>query len=1790
MSSDLQTPAPGFTLGGVGYVDHLSFELISGWAWDPALPDTPVSVELLDGERVLLRICCDLYRPDLRKLGAGDGRHGFVIHSPSRFLDGARHFIRIRRQSDGCILDGGAAWIERSLMALSQSGRDGTVQALLRQTVSADIASATRPEDLAACLAMLSEGMANVVNARVALAADKRAAAQRALRDVVEQAGWQDTLAALAGRMQREHPSLYVPVHEVPEVSVIVVATDDFASTYRCLASLVAQSPASVAMEVILVDDASSDETLLAGLLLTGGIRLIRNAEPLGLPASRNAGAARARGRLLVFLDRDTETCAGWLETLVASAAHGIGLVGSMSLDSAGQVWQCGAILWRLGDIWPWGRGSPAGTQGLRHLRDTDLLADGATLIEAGLFARIGGFSDEFPAGPMAAADLAFRVRAEGLRVVVQPASQLVWRGPEAVVPARQLQILLKRWETPLSVHRFTGQMPALEAARSVLRRALYVTTTLPVLAPDGGLPSHLQALLELGFAVSLWSQVEASPLERHTAALLERHGVQCLGSFCTLAEAVESMSARPELIYLHGLRLADQAAEVRLRLPRARIICQVEPSTVRTDATTDDLQALGWVDGVLVASDKQAQTLRDAMPALLVWVAPTPLLRQKPRRSFALRTGFACLSDFSDPRDVAAVHHLAEAVMPRLRSRLAARQHHAECYLIGPNMPAELAGLQEADLHVIGFVPVLADMLHRLRCTLLPPGGAVGEAAQRMVLDSFAHGLPCVIGHCMAEALALPETLRFLVADGDDAIAATLVALHEDAGLNASLAEAGLEFLAERHGASLLRVTLAQAVRHAPRIQLGFADDGESAREGEAERITDQPGCLEHEIEYCGPGHIRGWVVDILNPQRRVRLMARFAGSGRSQSLVADEMRPYRPRGQQHCGFTLRWNPFADGFAVAITSEGSGLGDIAGQATQAAAVMAALPPRRVTVVVPVYGGLEETLCCLRSVHAARGETAHRVLIIDDCSPDPQLSQAVASFAAEMGFAYRRLTVNRGFVGCVNLGMASCPDDDVVLLNADTEVADFWLDRLHQAAQRHPRIASVTPMSNNASIMSIPMLPGATAMPGGRSLAEMDALCSAFDDGVLHDVPTAHGFCMYISRDALDDVGLFDAELFGRGYGEENDFSLRARDRGWRNVVTANVFVRHVGSVSFSTSQAALLERNLALLNQRHTGYDQEVAAYIAIDPLRRLRARVQLAMWCEDARRAGRPVVVMVALALPGGTMRHVEQLSDAMAQDGTPVLWVRSDSIHAVTLGDPAGLAVLRYAGPRAEAELLADLLTLRPGLVHVHHVLDLAGSVPALLMRSGLPMVITAHDYFFGCPRVTLLEASGRFCEAPAAEHCAPCLTGAPHEAMHPSLRELAASGETWRGHWAAFLAHAAQVIVPSRAAALYMARMFPEVHFSVRPHPQAVPPASRVRAADEPGYLVGDPNRIAVIGAIGPHKGSALLHELVSHCHRHEPDLRFIIVGHTDRDAVLERYSNVEITGKYESAEALDRIADAGCVAALFLSPWPETYCFTLSEALLAGLTPVALDRGAVGERLHDLGQGVVLAENCGVAGIVEGLRIAGRTPLQPILPPLSIDGHYPDLFADYYAALPKASAPPLLLGPRQGVMADLWCEIRIELALYAGLRPGLRPTHVMLRMWNHDIHPSRLLTAWLEGAPATAMTLPCGTIGEVALAVPQGGDELLWLRCEFDDVSPLGGGDPRWAASTLHGVALVYADGVRLESKALPAADGDVISLTPPDPVPAAAVPVAADSPSTALPASGFATPEQVLPQ
>jgi GT2 family glycosyltransferase len=91
-------------------------------------------------------------------------------------------------------------------------------------------------------------------------------------------------------------------------------------------------------------------------------------------------------------------------------------------------------------------------------------------------------------------------------------------------------------------------------------------------------------------------------------------------------------------------------------------------------------------------------------------------------------------------------------------------------------------------------------------------------------------------------------------------------------------------------------------------------------------------------------------------------------------------------------------------------------------------------------------------------------------------------------------------------------------------------------------------------------------------MPAGETTASLDRAFAAANAGRSADIPTAVGFCMYITRHCLHRVGPFDHDRYGEGYGEEVDFCMRAARRGFRNVIAADVFVHHVGEVSFAAA------------------------------------------------------------------------------------------------------------------------------------------------------------------------------------------------------------------------------------------------------------------------------------------------------------------------------------------------------------------------------------------------------------------------------------------------------------------------------------------------------------------------------------------------------------------------------------------------------------------------------------------
>jgi GT2 family glycosyltransferase len=263
--------------------------------------------------------------------------------------------------------------------------------------------------------------------------------------------------------------------------------------------------------------------------------------------------------------------------------------------------------------------------------------------------------------------------------------------------------------------------------------------------------------------------------------------------------------------------------------------------------------------------------------------------------------------------------------------------------------------------------------------------------------------------------------------------------------------------------------------------------------------------------------------------------------------------------------------------------------------------------PELARVVVPVHDGFETLGPCLASVAATLTHDVE-VELVDDASRDARVAELLTRAADRPGWRVERQPRNLGFVATVNAAFARTRGD-VLLLNSDTVVTQGWYQRITDCARSDRRIATVTPFSNNAEICSLPEFCRANPMPEDPERVALAVRASGAPD--YPELPTAVGFCMLVRRAALEAIGDFDAATFGAGYGEENDFCVRAKAHGWRNVLCDDAYVAHVGGQSFGALGQAPGGENLARLLARYPHYNAMVAAFIAADPLAPRRARI---------------------------------------------------------------------------------------------------------------------------------------------------------------------------------------------------------------------------------------------------------------------------------------------------------------------------------------------------------------------------------------------------------------------------------------------------------------------------------------------------------------------------------------------------------------------------------------------------
>lgn len=591
-----------------------------------------------------------------------------------------------------------------------------------------------------------------------------------------------------------------------------------------------------------------------------------------------------------------------------------------------------------------------------------------------------------------------------------------------------------------------------------------------------------------------------------------------------------------------------------------------------------------------------------------------------------------------------------------------------------------------------------------------------------------------------------------------------------------------------------------------------------------------------------------------------------------------------------------------------------------------------------IDVIVPVYDGLEETVRCIQSVLDNNNISQFNLLVIDDCSPNPAIKDYLLELSRQGKIELLVNDINKGFVGTVNRGMSLHSDRDVLLLNSDTQVANNWLDRILAHAGSDSRIATITPFSNNAEICSFPRYCQPNNLFEDKSVAEVDAVFAELPIQQI-DVPTGVGFCMYIRRQALDDIGLFDEKTFGRGYGEENDFCRRASARGWRNVTCSNVFVFHDGGVSFSTEKAARVQHAMAILDSKYPDYHRLVHEHLQRDPERPFRVLAQLRLLQLSPRRK----YLFITHRLGGGVIKHLQELARHLAGD-VDFVFLKPGEEGGVELGSHYGdYCWSLHFDLATDRQHLLDLIhALMIERVHVHHVMGVGDDVMSLMRELAVPYDVTLHDYYFINANPTLTNREGVFAEDFATRD-AFCGESYPIPGHLPAAH--------WRAKYAVLLHGASRIFSPTARCRNIYRDYFPDLRIEVAYHPeweQSQPyPMPAV-----PAFSNNDKMKVLVIGAMSREKGADVLERTATY---RDPlnRLDYHLLGYAYRPLAAQVVQH----GAYVDENLDQLIRELQPHLIWFPAQWHETYCYTLSAALRSGLPILASDLGSFPERLQ-----------------------------------------------------------------------------------------------------------------------------------------------------------------------------------------------------------------------------------------
>ena len=627
-----------------------------------------------------------------------------------------------------------------------------------------------------------------------------------------------------------------LPSSDAPAASIVIPVHGQWPRTLACLRAIAAHPPAC-AVELVVVDDASPDET---GRYLAQieGLRVVSRAANGGFIAACNDGADAARGGFLVFLNNDTVPQPGWLDALLGTFERfpDTGIAGAQLLYPDGRLQEAGGVVFADGSAWNYGRFAWPDDPRYAYVREADYVSGAALAIPRALFERVGGFDARYAPAYYEDTDLAFAVRAAGLRVRCQPAARVVH--DEGATAGTDTGSGVKAWQVRnrevFAAHRaqaLASQLPAGTTPTPALlhrnrRQVLVVDATTPrpdrdsaslrlvnlmrLLRDEGAhvvfLPADLAhageyttALQALG--IEAWHAPFAKRLpawlrehgSRFDAAMVSRHYVarELLPLLRASAPRARVVFDSVDLHYVRERRSAELAGDATLARNAARTRALELDVVARSDVTT------------VVSADEAAVLAREAPGARVELLSNVHEIAGA-GLPFAQRRDLVFVGGFRHPPNADGVRWFCEAVFPAVRARLPGVRFHC----IGDGPPPEIQALSRREgVQVHGHVPDLAPYMDGCRIALAPL--RYGAGVKGKINLSMAHGQPVVATSAAVEGMHLRDGHDVLVADDAAAFADAVVRLYHDATLWMALSLNGHDNVARHFSGDAARGAL---------------------------------------------------------------------------------------------------------------------------------------------------------------------------------------------------------------------------------------------------------------------------------------------------------------------------------------------------------------------------------------------------------------------------------------------------------------------------------------------------------------------------------------------------------------------------------------------------------------------------------------------------------------------------------------------------------------------------------------------------------------------------------------------------------------------------------------------------------------------------------------------------------------------------------------------------------------------------------------------------------------------